>query len=195
MTVLAQPRQPLRLLGVFAASLAGFALIAAAVGAVLYIVDNETAAPSSPLSFQADVDLPPGMVLVRPVESADQWRDALAFAPILPETLPEGLLDDPLYFLQQPDARGRIAGHIRFATSGGPTLILVEQQGQIAVERPLRAQESDSSVGYLEAFACGNIVIQTQLYFSKDTANAVDPDESLAIARAFSDALHAQCTD
>ena len=195
MTVLAQPRQPLRLVGVFVASVAAFALIAAAAGAVLYIIDNETSSPVTSVLPQADVDLPPGMVLVRSIESADQWRDSLGFAPVIPESLPAGIDGEPLYFLQQPDARGRTAGHVRFASEGGPTLILVQQEGRIAQDSPLRTQESDGSRAYLESFACGTVVMQTQLYFSTDGASPPTASESFAIASAFSESLHQQCAD
>lgn len=192
MTVIARPAHPVRLAGVFLASLAAFALVAAAAGAVMYILDNERGG-STAIAPHADVDLPPGMVLVRPIEGESQWRDALAFSPIIPETLPASVDASPLYFLQQPDARGRQAGHVRFASQGGPTIILVEQQGELTQESPLRTQESPGTRAYLEAFACGTIVLQTQLYFSLDAESLPPRAETVAVAQKFSDDLHEQC--
>ena len=194
MTVIARPNHPARLAGVFAASIAAFALVAAAAGAVLYIVDNErggaTVAPAGP---EIDVDLPSGLVLVLPIEGQDAWLDALGFSPIVPASLPAGVDAEPAYFLEQPDSRGRRAGHLRYGSDAGPTVVLVEQQGQIVADKPLYSKESDGSRAYFESFQCGLVVIQAQIYFNQDPADLAPAAVTQSTADAFMTDLKDQC--
>jgi hypothetical protein len=194
MTVIVRPNHPARLAGVFAASIAAFALVAAAAGAVLYIVDNErrSAAPTATGPI-ADVDLPSGLVLVQPIEGEAAWRDALGFRPIIPDSLPEGVGAEPAYLLQQPDSRGRRAGHLRFGSESGPTIVLVEQQGQIAAEKPLYSNESENTRAYFESFQCGLVVIQAQIYFSLDVAPPPLIVATNSVANSFMADLKDQC--
>lgn len=195
-TVLARPNHPARLAGVFAASLAAFALVAAAAVAALYVFDSETgsdATTTGGLPVNAEVDLPAGMVLVRNVADADAWEAELGFAPVEPEALPNGV-GDALFYVQQPDAAGRSAGHLRYTTEdGGLLLVVVEQQGTIANDRPMRSGETTMTREHIESFGCGTIVVTAQLFFSLDTPGAPDAMASLAIADDFVAGMREQC--
>ncbi len=195
MTTLARPNHPARLAGVFAASVAAFALVAAAAVALLYIFDSETGSDGvgAGLPVNADVQLPAGMVMVRNVGDADAWEAELGFAPVEPEALPDGL-GDALYYVQQPDAAGRSAGHLRYVTEdGGLLLVVVEQQGTIANDRPMRTGETTTTREHIESFGCGTIVVTAQLFFSLDTPGAPDATASLAIADNFVAGMRDQC--
>lgn len=194
MTVLARPNHPLRLAGVFAASLLAFGVIAAAAAAVLFIVDRETdGSVSSQVAVDANVELPAGMVLVRQVADAEAWNAELGFEPIEPDSLPSGMVG-PTYHVQQPDAAGRIAGHLRYTAEEGRLLIvLVEQRGTLAVGRPMRTGETPTTREHIESFGCGNVVITAQLFFSLDGPAAPTATESLATSEALVANLREQC--
>lgn len=196
MTILARPNHPARLAGVFAASLAAFAVLAAAAFAAFYLFDSETGsnpAIGSELPVNADVDLPAGMVLVRGVGDAAAWEAELGFTPLEPEALPDGV-GDALYYVQQPDAAGRSAGHLRYMTEdGGLLLVVVEQKGTLANDRPMRTGETTTTREHIESFGCGTIVVTAQLFFSLDTPGAPDASASLAIADDFVAGMREQC--
>jgi len=195
MTVLARPNHPVRLAGVLAASVLAFGIVASAAGAVLYVVDNERGATQFAAPVQATVELPAGMVLIKRVDNTTGWKDALGFEPLLAEALPEGVLDQPMLYLQQPDARGRIAGHVRYAhADGSPAIALIEQQGTNFEEPPMKTEEPAAGTRlHLLTFTCGDLVVQSQVYFQAGDGELLAAAETQAIAEAFITDLREQC--
>ena len=196
-SVLARSNHPARLAGVFASSILAFGIVAAAAAAILYIVESEgwfSSPPAAP-TVNANVDLPPGLILIRRVEGPVVWASQVGFEPIAADVLPDGVDATPLYFLQQPDATGRRAGHLRYTAQGGPLVVLVEQQGTLDTEPEMQATETDAGRAYTQWVSCGNIVIQAQLYFSLDAAGSPLPaSQTATIAERFVAALRDQCS-
>jgi len=193
MTVVTRQHTTARLLGVFALSLAAFGLVASAAGAALYVIDSERGFGTDEGTATANVDLPSGMVLVTRLADAAAWEPKLGFEPVLPDELPAGVGTQPHYYAQQPDERGRLAGHIRYASEGGPSVVLVEQQGTLSREVGMRTQELDGVRQHVESFGCGLVVIQAQLYVSTDAPGAPTAEDSGAMAAAFVASLRRQC--
>jgi hypothetical protein len=193
MTVVLRPNHPARLVGVFAAALGAFALLAAAAYAAIYIVDQETAGPAPAPAPAADFDIPDDMVIIRPTDLAE-WDDVLGFQPVLAETLPPRVVGTPLYFLQPNNPTHGVAGHVRYAYEDGtPAISLIEQSGGLDTTSPMKAVESAGTRVHLINLACGDIVIQAQMFFPAGDTAAQDPKATSAAAAAFFDGLRAQC--
>jgi hypothetical protein len=195
MTVVLRPNHPARLAGVFFGGIAAFALIAAAAYAVMYIVDNETSTVPPPPVPAANLDLPAGMVVIRPTV-VEEWREMLGFEPVLAEVLPDGVVETPLYFLQPQDAEFGTAGHVRYAYEDGtPAIALIEQAGGLKTDSPMKALESGGTRAHIVNMPCGDIVIQAQMFFAIDVADPPSPQETTAAAEAFAAPLREQCAD
>ena len=194
MTVVLRPNHPARLAGVFLGGVAAFALIAAAAYAVMYIVDNETSTAPPPAVPAANLDLPAGMVVIRPTV-VEEWRDVLGFEPVLAEVLPDNVVETPLYFLQPQDAEFGTAGHVRYAYEDGtPAIALIEQTGGLKTDSPMKVLESGGTRAHIVNLACGDIVIQAQMFFATDVAaDPPAPAETTAAAEAFVAPLRDQC--
>lgn len=195
MTILASTPQhrPIRLLGVFAASVLAFGVVASAVLAAVYIYESEQPPVSAPAPG-VNVELPNGLVLIERVETAADWDRALQFEPIYPALLPDGVADEAMLYLQQPDSFGRRAGHVRYAYGdGAPAVVLIEQAGTIAAEPPMKVLESSGKRSHIATFACGTIVIQAQVYFDVEGGAAGSSTETGLIAEDFVAGLRSQC--
>jgi hypothetical protein len=141
----------------------------------------------------ANLDLPAGMVVIRPTV-IEEWRDVLGFDPVLAEVLPDNVVATPLYFLQPQDAEFGTAGHVRYAYEDGtPAIALIEQSGGLKTDSPMKVLESGGTRAHIVNLACGNIVIQAQLFFALDVAEPPVPTETTAAAEAFVAPLREQC--
>lgn len=188
---LRQPNHPARLGGILALSLGAYALVAAAAGAILYVIDSERDARRDPPRVTAaNVELPPGMVLVRRIDGPDAWKDALGFAPVVPRELPAGVAEEPLYMLQPDDDGGWRSGHIRYSSVSGLALVLVEQELATAPNALPRTVQGEESLMIIELVECGDVLVQAQLYF--DIA-ATDSAEARTVTDDFITGLRAQC--
>jgi hypothetical protein len=188
---LRRPNHPARLGGILALSVGAYALVAAAAGAILYVIDSERDARRGPAAVAvANVDLPAGMVLVRRIDGPDTWKDALGFAPIVPRELPAGVAEQPLYMLQPEDDGGWRSGHIRYSSVSGLALVLVEQELATAANALPRTVQGEESLMIIELVECGEVLVQAQLYF--DIA-ATDATEARTVTDDFVAGLRAQC--
>lgn len=194
MTVVLRPNHPARLAGVFLAGIAAFGIIAGAAYAVMYIIDNETSTAGQPTqSPTANLDLPAGMVVIRPTD-LQEWNEALGFEPVLAEVLPEGVIETPLYFLQPQDPEFGTAGHVRYAYGdGSPAIALIEQVGGLDTSSPMKVLESAGTRAHIVNLGCGGIVIQAQVFFAIDVADPPAPKETTATAERFVETLRDQC--
>jgi hypothetical protein len=190
----ASRHHPARLVGVFFGGIAAFGLIAAAAYAVIYIVDNETSNTPPPVPAPAaNLDLPAGMVVIRPTV-VEEWRDVLGFDPVLPEVLPQDVINTPLYFLQPQDAEFGSAGHVRYAYADGtPAIALIEQLGGLKTDSPMKVLESGGTRVHIANMPCGDIVIQAQMFFAIDVTDPPAPADTTAAAEAFVTPLRDQC--
>ncbi|MDE3095845.1 MAG: hypothetical protein KGK07_07575 [Chloroflexota bacterium] len=185
------PHEPLRLLWLFARSLAASALIAGAVYAALYVVRDMRRAPAvAPQAPAQGFSLPGGLELLTPLADARQFQQFVGFAPVLPRALPQGTAATPRFDATQPDAAGARKGEIRFPaqTAAGPTVLLVESRAQPAAP-PASAPRTVAPRTLAGTVRCGGVTVDARLYFPVSTTEA----SALAAAQRFIDALAAQC--
>jgi hypothetical protein len=205
MTVLARPNHPARLLALFAATLAAFGIVAAAVYSGAYVWRDLTAGSDTGHGVvdKPGVEAPNGLVVLIPVDDAGAFKDATGFAPFVPQSLPDGTDATPKFAVTEPDANGKRLGRVGFSAKrgyehegiGGPVVIISEGQGKPgagidATVRPLGAGRALQS-----AFACRDLVLDVQLYFSPDVASgevAITPYMQQT-AESFVASLHTQC--
>ncbi|MEX2245656.1 MAG: hypothetical protein WEC75_03125 [Dehalococcoidia bacterium] len=207
MSVLAEPRHPLRLAGVLAASAAATALVLGAALAAAYIVRDlrgDAVAPAA--TGGADFALPEGMVVVSLLDDAGDFRDATGFKPLVPKHLPATTDDEPHYAATQPDARGVRVGQVRFASKKdaageggitGPTIVLVEAKGAPGegIDEELKRIVAGNARAVAATIVCGDLVVDVQLYFGPDAAVGepfVTPWMT-SVAGEFVDGLREQC--
>lgn len=196
MTVLARPNHPVRLAGVFVLGVLAFGLVAAAAGAVLYIIDNERSSGAPPaVANGVNVDLPPGLALLHRVDSVAEWSDALGFKPVMADMLPEGVVDQPLLYVQQPDKAGNVAGRVRYGRDdGAPGVELIEQPGTPASDLTMRLVESAGTRVHIQALACGSLAIHVQVFFQEDAGGELPGvPVTEAVAQAVVASLRDQC--
>ncbi len=191
------PHEALRLLWLFARSLAASALIAGAAYAALYVARDmrraPAVAPQAPAPAQG-FGLPGGLELLTPLTGARQFQQLLGFAPVLPRVLPEGTAATPRFDATQPDANGARKGEVRFpaqaapgGATSGPTVLLIETRAQPAA--PPASARTVAPRTLAGTVRCGDVTVDARLYFPVSTTEA----SALAAAQRFIDVLAAQC--
>ncbi|HZP58578.1 MAG TPA: hypothetical protein VFC53_13665 [Dehalococcoidia bacterium] len=182
---LRHPDHPLRLAWLFVQALAGSALFASAAYAALYVArDMRSSAdvPASGAPAQASFELPPGLVLLLPVDDAAAFQQRTGFAPVLPASLPDGVAP-PRYFLERvPEgapARGRIVYGSR--ASDAVRIVMIETRADgMSGEADVRAIGGAGAPAFGATRICGGVRVDAQIYF----AASDDPGAALQTARA-----------
>ncbi|MHB8376072.1 MAG: hypothetical protein ACYDEB_03855 [Dehalococcoidia bacterium] len=198
MTIVARtgPNQPIRLVWLFARSVAVSGVIAGALYAALYVAQDmrRPRVPPAPATAQG-FQLPAGLEVLTPIEDAHQFEQVLGFAPVLPRALPEGTAARPRLDATQPDAAGARRGEIRFTAlsaagggAAGPTILLVEAKATpgAAAGSALRTVAPRTLAASL---GCGGVTVDARLFFPASATEA----SANAAAQRFVDALAAQC--
>lgn len=179
-SVLSQPNHPMRLLSLFAASLLASAVVAGAVAALAYVVEDvragdERGAAAAPQS----IDAPDGLVVVIPVEDAAQFEELAGFAPFVPSSLPATAIDQPVMSVTPPDEQGRSVGRVSYSTQAepvegitGPLIVIVQAQGTPGdgVDGQLKRMTSGNGRTLVATLPCGDLVLDVQMYFGPGIA-------------------------
>jgi hypothetical protein len=203
------PNHPLRLAGILAASVAFSCIVAGAAYALLWMVDDYRNGGRVSAVAGADVapniDLPPGLVALQHINDDAQFEQLAGFAPFVPETLPDTTGDQPRFSLTFPDENGVRVGRIGFSPKDGPgvdgitgpLVVLMEAKGTpgAAVDGQLKRMTTGTGRALAATIACGDLVIDVQLYFQPNPAPGepyVTPYMT-GVAQRFLDGVNAQC--
>jgi hypothetical protein len=205
-----KPNHPLRLAGVLAASILFFAIVGAAVLAVLYIVhDERTARVSEVLGVSADpkqseLNLPSGLVAWHKVENADEFKELIGFKPFVPADLPATTQQDATLAVSFPDDAGRRVGRVGFSsrdmdTGGitGPTVVLNEVllPPGAAPDGVLKRITTGTGRALAATIACRGLQVDLQFYYSpapRAGESFVNPWMT-GVAQTFLDSVKRQC--
>lgn len=207
---LKQPNHPLRLAALLAASVAFFAIVAAAAYAVAYIVEDQRSGDVAGVSVeptQSDLNLPPGLIAVRRVEDAAEFESLAGFAPFIPDRLPATTSPDPVLSVSLPDDNGHRAGRVSYSPNDGaavdgitgPLIVLVEAKGMPGegVDSVLKRITEGSGRALAATLPCGDLVIDAQFYYGPDP----EPEEPFVtpymvrVAEDFLAAMRRQCAE
>ncbi len=208
---LQRPNHPLRLFGILAASLAFFAIVGAAVVAVIYMVQDQRGAYVNDVAGAAveptlsDLHLPDGLIAVHVVKDANEFKQLAGWKPFVPKTLPEGTQGDVSLAVSFPDDNGTRTGRVGYSPREdynvdgitGPMVVILETKGTAGatIDGQLKRLTGGSGRAIAAAVPCGDLVLDVQLYFGPDP----QPDEPFItpymtdVAQKFLDGVNAQC--
>lgn len=210
---LSRPNHPLRLVGIFAASVAFFAVVAAAAVALAYIVRTQRGGPVSQVAGvsvdpkQSELNLPDGLVAWRRVQDADEFKQLAGFKPFVPQTLPEGTQPNPSLAVSFPDDNGTRVGRIGYSPRAdydangitGPMVVIQEAKGTpgTGIDGELKRLTSGDGRALAATVACKKqgLVLDVQLYFGPPPAPGepfITPSMT-DVAQKFVDGVKAQC--
>ncbi len=207
MTALAQPNHPARLAAIFFGTIAGFGIVlAAALSLYLIVLDQQDAGGSRVAGTSAapgNIEAPPGLIVVIPVEGPREFEGLAGFAPFVPKRVPSSTDATPKYAVTQADANGLRVGRVAFSAKNeavdgitGPVIVIGEAYGKPGegVDGELKRIISGARA-LVTTLGCGDLVIDVQMYFSPEPA----ANEELItpymrdVARGFIDDIKAQC--
>ena len=203
------PNHPLRLAALFVASLAFFAIVGGAAGAMAWVVrdlrSSNNTAPAATVPKQADLNLPPGVIALQRVANAGEFKQLTGFAPFIPNHLPEHTKDDLSLSVALPDDKGVRAGRVGYSASGvadpdgitGPVVVLWETKGTPDGSATGDFAQIAGATGrvMVATIGCRDLTLKAELYFHPDPAPgelAVTPYMS-DTAQKFLDGLREQC--
>jgi hypothetical protein len=175
--VLSQPNHPYRLLWLFALTMGAAGLVAAAILALGYVIDDMR---YGDIRFAATteqrIDAPEGLMVVLPVEDAGQFEELTGFEPFVPSRLPESTEAAAVLAVTQPDERGRRIGRVAFnakqgvAVEGitGPLVVILEAHGDpgSGVDGQLKRLSTGNGRTLVATLQCGDLVLDLQMYFT-----------------------------
>ena len=206
MSVLSQPNHPARLGAIFAATLGVLAVLAAAAYAGAWVwqdVRSDSGITGSGDVAQPAIDTGGALIVMTPVDDAAAFEDATGFAPFIPERVPAGTQPEAKFAVTPPDEDGGSIGRVAFSALpgyeqegiSGPVVVI--SQGKDAAGSGVDGQLKQVGDGRAlsAAFACGDLVLDVQLYFSPDVASgelAITP-YIRDLARAFVSDVRSQC--
>ncbi len=203
------PNHPLRLAGVFGASVAFFAIVASAAGATAWVVQDarssHAAGPTTAVPTQAEMQLPKGVIALQHAADADEFKQLAGFKPFVPKQLPEHTRDDLSLSVALPDDNGVRAGRVGFSANDaegpdgitGPTVVLWETMGapDASAGGEFEQIAGAKSRVLVATIACRDLTLKMELYFHPAPA----PGEPLvtpyisATAASFLDGVREQC--
>jgi hypothetical protein len=208
------PNHPLRLAGIFAASAAFFAIVAGAVLAVTYVVQDvrSPARTSAVLGAdavpkQSDLNLPKGVIALQSVTDADAFEQLAGFKPFVPKQLPDHTRNDVSLSVALPDDKGVRAGRVGFSPNDaagpggitGPLVVLWETQGtpDASADGTFAPVMGGKGRAMVATIGCGSraLTIRVELFFNPSPA----PGEPYVTpymtdtAQTFGDGLKKQC--
>jgi len=206
MSVLTQPNHPARLFALFAATLAAVGVFASAIYAGTYVWQDLTSGSDSPAAAAVappGVDTPEGLVVLIPVDDAAAFKAATGFAPFVPERVPAGTDAVAKFAVTQPDENGRQLGRVGFSSKrgyekegiSGPVVVVAEGKGKPGAGVDGELKQLAGGRALSATFACGDLVLDVQLYFGPDIANgeaAITP-YMREVASSFVSDIRDQC--
>lgn len=203
------PNHPLRLATLFGASVAFFAIVGSAAGAVAWVVQDarssHAADPTTAVPTQADLQLPAGVIALQRAADAGEFKQLAGFKPFIPKQLPEHTRDDLSLSVALPDANGVRAGRVGFSSDdvagddgvSGPVVVLWETMGAPDTSAGGDFEQIAGAKGrvLVTTIGCGGLTLKMELYFHPDPAPgepAVTQYMSDAAA-SFLDGVRQQC--
>jgi hypothetical protein len=116
MSVITQSNHPARLLTMFGGALAFAAIVASALYAAIWMVQDMRAPETVTRTIgSGDITASGGVQVVLPLESADEFEQLAGFAPFVPERVPANTIGDPKYAVTPPEAEGHRVGRVAFS--------------------------------------------------------------------------------
>lgn len=204
-----QPNHPARLAAIFFGTIAGFGIVlAAALSLYLIVLDQRDAKISriagSSAAPAGNIEAPPGLIVVIPVENPRAFEDLAGFAPFVPKRVPSSSDPTPNFTVTQPDANGLRVGRVAFSAKNeavdgvtGPVIVIGEAYGKPGegVDGELKRIVSGARA-LVATLGCGDLVIDVQMYFSP--SEIAEGEELITpymrnVARGFIDDIKAQC--
>ncbi len=202
------PNHPLRLAGLFGASLAFFAIVGSAAAAVTWVVQDVRSSPAAQLAdvpAQSDLKLPAGVIALQRAADADEFAQLAGFKPFVPKRLPEHTRDDLSLSVALPDDNGVRAGRVGFSANdaegpdgvSGPTVVLWETKGapDASAAGEFEPIPGKNNRVLTATIGCRGLILKMELYFHPDPA----PGEQLVTpyiadtAASFLDGIKKQC--
>ena len=206
------PNHPMRLAGLFAASAAFFAVVAAAAFAVTYVVEDVRSGGRSSavlgtnaIPKQSDLDLPAGVIALQRVPDADAFKQLAGFKPFIPKSLPDNTQNDLALSVAFPDDQGVRIGRVGYSAKDGasvdgitgPMVVLLETKGTPGdgADGEVRRLTGGNGRALVTKIGCGGLVIDVQLFFGPNPS----PGEAYLTpymtdtAQTFVDNLKRQC--
>jgi hypothetical protein len=185
MSVIAQSNHPARLLTMFGGALAFAAIVASALYAAIWMVQDMRAPETVTRTIgSGDITASGGVQVVLPLETADEFEQLAGFAPFVPERVPANTIGDPKYAVTPPDAEGHRVGRVAFsskpdaAVNGitGPVIVIAEAQGKpgAGVDGELKQVTAGGARALVATLPCGDLVVDVQLYFGPEAAAGED---------------------
>lgn len=203
------PNHPLRVAALFGASLAFFAIVGSAAGALTWVVQDVRAsrstAPITDVPKQADLNLPAGVIALQRATDASEFELLAGFAPFVPKKLPEHTRDDLSLSVALPDDNGVRAGRVGLSSDdvagddgvSGPIVVLWETKGapdaSAAGEFAPLPGKSDRVL--VATVACRDLTLKLELYFHPAAApgDPVVTPYMTDTASSFLDGIKKQC--
>lgn len=203
------PNHPARLFALLAASVGFFAIVGAAAYAAIWMIQDQRSARVSEvagISFKPDVQIP-GTIVLQRVKGAGEFEDLSGFKPFIPNGLPEQTETEPALSLTLPDDNGKRVGRVGFSAKAGattdgitgPLVVLIEAPGKPGdtVDGELKRITSGNGRTLAATLACGDLVIDMQMYFGPDPADG-EPflkPYMTSTAQSFVDSVKGQCAE
>jgi hypothetical protein len=152
----------------------------------------------------SNIKAPEGLIVVIPVENAEEFEKLAGFAPFIPQRVPSSTDATPKFAVTQPDENGLRVGRVAFSAKqdvsvdgvSGPVIVIGEAYGQPGegVDGELKRLVSGGRA-IVATLGCGDLVIDVQLYFSPEPAEGEEivTPYMRGVARGFIDDIKAQC--
>jgi hypothetical protein len=209
MSVLSQPNHPFRLAAMVAAGSIAAWIVVMALISVRYIVeDQRDSAVNRVLGTSAEpganIEAPEGLVIVTPVDTAAEFEELAGFAPFLPDELPASSVPEPNFAVTPPDEYGFRMGRVSYSAREGwsaygitgPVVVIAQGKGEAGegVDGALKLIKGGTR-SLASTFACGDLVLDVQLYFGPDpqaNEEIVTP-HMRDVAVRFLDGIREQC--
>ncbi|MEX2227762.1 MAG: hypothetical protein WEB52_15100 [Dehalococcoidia bacterium] len=204
--VLSVPNHPLRLLSLFALSMLASLIVAGAAAALVYVIDDVGLSDVRGVAAPPHgIDATDGLVVVIPVEDAQQFEDLAGFAPFVPSSLPATTVDAPVMSVTPPDEQGRSVGRVSYSAQPdpvegitGPLIVIIQAQGTPGegVDGQLKRLTSGNGRTLVATLPCGDLVLDVQMYFGPGITSG-EPfvtDHMKSTAESFVDGVKADCS-
>lgn len=204
MSVLAQPNHPARLATLFAASVAATVIVASAIAAALYVVQDIRAGDNPP-SAAPLFDVPDGFMVVLPLESAAQIEEMAGFAPFVPSRVPSTTQPSAHFAVTPEDDAGERTARVAFSAAqdvyvdgiNGP-LIVLEQTDNFdpgIIESEVKQLVVEGAYAVRGQFICRDIAVTAAFYYQRQdglAGGAVTP-YMVDVARSALDTMQSEC--
>jgi hypothetical protein len=124
------------------------------------------------------VKAPEGLMIVIPVDSAEEFEALTGFAPFIPKRVPSSNEPSPKLAVTQPDETGARMGRVAFSAKrdslhdgvSGPVIVISQARGKAGAGVDGVVKRMQSTRALVATLPCGGLVLDVQLYFSPEPA-------------------------